>query len=94
MTNHVTDTNVGKMTEEEAILMQEAFKRLYLASHIQEACNIAIEALKFQQSVVRCKDCKYITSRSTCDYWSSIEWFGKYVEDDDYCSQGIRRDEE
>ena len=47
--------------------------------------DMAIEALKFQQGIVRCKDCKYITSRSTCDYWSSIEWFGRFTDDEEFC---------
>ena len=56
--------------------------------------DMAIEALQFQQGIVRCKDCKYITSRSTCDYWSSIEWFGRFTDDEEFCSRGKRRDEE
>ena len=55
--------------------------------------KIIIEALQFQQELVKCKDCKYITSRSTCDYWSSIEWFGRFTDDDEFCSKGERRDE-
>lgn len=57
--------------------------------------KIIIEALQFQQELVRCKDCALKPYGNRCEHWSSdVSWFGKYVEDDDYCSQGIRRDEE
>lgn len=57
--------------------------------------DMAIEALQFQQELVRCKDCALKPYGNRCEHWSSdVSWFGKYVEDDDYCSQGIRRDEE
>lgn len=60
-----------------------------------EAVGIAREALQFQQSVVRCKDCVHRQYGTRCEYWSTdTTWFGKYVEDTDYCSNGERRDEE
>ena len=92
---NVTDTNVGKMTEQDAINRLQFLKRTspYIKGFWSEI-DMAIEALQFQQGIVRCKDCKYITSRSTCDYWSSIEWFGRFTDDEEFCSRGKRRDEE
>ena len=85
---NVTDTNVGKIKPQDAILMQEAFKRLYLAIHIQEACDMAIKAIRFQQSVVMCKDCtEYDIKLHACLLYDSIK------SKNDYCSRGERRDE-
>lgn len=74
------------MTREEAIQMQLAFKRLYVASHIQEACDLAIEALKFQQGTVRCKDCGSCFPDGWCRYHS------RHVTDESYCWHGYERD--
>ena len=84
------------MTVKEAIQRVEMFAKMYacVVGVNDMALSMAIEALQFQQGIVRCKDCKYITSRSTCDYWSSIEWFGRFTDDEEFCSRGERRDEE
>ena len=68
MINNVTDTNVGKMTEEEAIdVLEDDIADLCYgdddvpSSYPQDrhdAYVMAIEALQFQQSVVKCKDCR------------------------------------
>ena len=93
MTNYVTDTNVGEMTEKEAIAwFEDEVEGLRDDSKYKALLIVAIEALRFQQGIVRCKDCKYITSRSTCDYWSSIEWFGRFTDDEEFCSRGERRE--
>ena len=48
-----------------------------------------VKALQFQQSVVRCKDCNYRWPNTRCNYWSNADsWFGRFVEDDDFCSNG------
>ena len=78
--------------DESMLSSQSDYPDRLLLKEIDEL-KIIIEALQFQQGIVRCKDCKYITSRSTCDYWSSIEWFGRFTDDEEFCSRGERRDE-
>lgn len=41
------------------------------------------------QVVIRCKDCEY-QSGSYCHHKDSYD---KYIHDDDYCSNGVKRDE-
>ena len=58
---NVTDTNVGKMTEQEAIHEIETMEQMECAcpdcERRRPALHMAIEALRFQESVVRCGDC-------------------------------------
>lgn len=89
------------MTPQEEALDVMKRLRIVLATskvdgiRVLEPISMAIEALQFQQELVRCKDCALKPYGNRCEHWSSdVSWFGKYVEDDDYCSQGIRRDEE
>ena len=51
--------------------------------------KIIIEALKFQQSLVKCKDC---LNRKGETAWCMAHNY--VVMDDDYCSRGERRCEE
>ncbi len=59
----VTDTNVGKMTEEEAIEIIDISPAYIGLEKISKGCSYdewrAIEALQFQQSLVRCGECKH-----------------------------------
>lgn len=45
--------------------------------------------------VVRCKDCKWrnIDDDCTHEWWRDAEGWDKYVEDNDFCSHGERREE-
>lgn len=118
MTNHVTDTNVEKMTEKEAIAIMQSEIRCNsgtigdidelcrLCNHTNEcdegtfndilksALNMAIEALQFQQSVVRCKDCIYHSLWNGIDPYCGRFDGGLGFDFDGYCSSGKRRDEE
>ena len=52
------------------------------------ACDMAIKAIRFQQSVVMCKDCtEYDIKLHACLLYDSIK------SKNDYCSRGERRDE-
>ena len=94
MTNNVTDTNVGKMTEEEAIKkLREDVKMGNMFGNVDVTeYKMAIEALQFQQSVVRCKDCHFGTQTSpkyvSCDWWDAVS------NADGFCCMGRERDEE
>ena len=56
--------------------------------------KIIIEALQFQQELVRCGDCIYCVEDDVCYQWSLDGLTHSYVKDYDYCSKGERRDEE
>ena len=103
---NVTDTNVGKMTEKEAIDLLSLVLRCTgeqnkdgqlcescsystlctsenYNTELGKALTMAIEALQFQQSVVRCGDCKlYQTSGSFC----TLD--GLFRDFEEYCSRG------
>ena len=91
MITDVTDTNVGKMTEQEAITHLETVINWNEDISVPEieATKLAIEALKFQQSLVMCKDC---LNRKGETAWCMAHNY--VVMDDDYCSRGERRCEE
>ena len=93
---NVTDTNVGKMTEQEAIeelrIARESNSLTEYPSN--ESLDMAIEALQFQASVVRCENCVYCVEDDVCYQWSLDGLTHSYVKDYDYCSKGKRRDEE
>ena len=57
-----------------------------------EASQKAIEALKFQASVVRCRDCRYKLN-GICSIVSNKNW-KVMVGDNCFCDFGKRRDEE
>ncbi len=113
MTNHVTDTNVGKMTLQEAMVIIEngrvwedengCLHNYPLEDEYIEASDMAIEALQFQQSLVRCGECKhYICDNPDspddahimiCDL-CSVGGYRVLAESDGYCHLGERRNEE
>lgn len=106
MTNHVADICVGKMTEKEAIHEIELMEQMECAcpdcERRRPALQMAIEALQFQQSVVRCGDCKYYICDNPylpkdahimiCDL-CSVGRYRVLAESDGYCSDGERRDD-
>ena len=99
MTNHVTDTNVGKMTIEEAIkgLMSIVTEIDDWRCNLGQVPNekemnqlnsiyIAIEALQFQQNIVKCKNCMDSDSAGQyCYNWR------QETEENGYCHLGERR---
>ena len=56
-----------------------------------EAMNMAIEALKFQKELVKCKDCELRYPHPQNDFCN--RHMGK-VHDDGFCFEGERRDAE
>lgn len=100
MTEHVTDTNVGKMTGQDAIHEIELMEQMECAcpdcERRRPALVMAIEALQFQQSVVRCKDCASLVtndSTNTIMYVCGRHHYDR-TKPEGYCHKGKRRDEE
>ena len=101
MITDVTDTNVGKMTFQEAI---NYYKSILFPSttdkyilKAMEANNMAIEALEFQKELVRCRNCANALPWRGDSFYCSIysyETWKMLVIDDGYCHLGERRDEE
>lgn len=62
-----------------------------------EATTMAIEALKFQQELVRCGDCIFRYEDDVLDgkFCGLTATFNVHIiaEDNDFCSDGERRDE-
>lgn len=59
----------------------------------QEARSLR-ERLKNMVEVVRCKDCKHLVrSEGVCKVLSNNYEPPVYVDDDDFCSRGERRDD-
>lgn len=77
----------------DAIFKLNQIKRKCDLTGYHEALNMAIEALQFQQSVVRCKDCKY-SNGTSCKVNHDEYGFWLNVLEIRYCSRGERRDEE
>ena len=82
--------------------VDEAIEEIKDSMHDTQSRRMAIEALQFQQNVVRCGDCKYYICDNPylpkdahimiCDLCSA----GRYrvlAESDGYCSDGERRDD-
>ena len=91
MTEHVTGTNVGKMTEKKAIHEIELMEQMECAcpdcERRRPALQMAIEALQFQQEIVRCKDCKWYVKEDGIDIlmcFHSLRW----PKETDFCSSG------
>lgn len=81
------------MTIEEAIeiLDHPVDYKEYLADGYFTASYMAIEALRFQQSVVMCKDCRHYGPMYTgCEVYICVAGF-TWPNKDDYCYNGKRR---
>ena len=98
MTNHVANIYVVDMTPKEAIdAIDENYPFVNL-QYLRVALRVAIEALRFQQELVRCRDCAHYTNPEIgwCDIHSHLtssdEW--TTFNDDSFCSDGERRDGE
>ena len=57
---------------------------------VAQAMHDAVELLKEQETVVRCKDCVYYNSEPDChgDYCDKIHWS---KGPDWFCADGVRR---
>ena len=90
------------MTEQEAITHLETVINWNEDISVPEieAVKLAIEALKFQQSLVMCKDCRHYDTEKgwksgycfVCHHYMNdvdIDW-----DENEYCSKGERRDEQ
>ncbi len=80
-----------RMTEDKAIRIIDGIRSYFIPSMygVHTALSMAIKALQFQQSVVKCKDCM---NRKGETAWCMAHNY--VVMDDDYCSRGERRCEE
>ena len=74
-------------------MAQQDWRMFHSDSEVQEIARNALELLKEQKPVVRCKDCKkwhtnFLPScgRHGCDV------FGDYTKPDDFCSFAERRE--
>lgn len=63
----------------------------YSAFRCQCAVKDALELLKAQEAIVRCKDCKHRFNGCCYDKKSDRINFGVYVADDWFCADGERR---
>ena len=95
MTDCVTDTNVGKMTEEEAIAeLKKAQESNSLTEYpSNESLGVAIEALQFLQKFVTCKDCKHWDLSESYGFARMCEHWQDTMREYGYCYFGERRDE-
>ena len=87
----------GSMTNEEAIKFLSQIMDAILVSNswlpstdnpIKESFGMAIEALKAQPEIVRCKECVYADENYHCDYMTTWNY------GDCFCSYGKRRTDE
>ena len=77
------------MTREDAIFVLECVKAHGLAD---DAKRVAIEALK-SEPIVRCGECKWWQEDGVCRLLSNNYYPVVNMDDDDYCSRGVRKDE-
>lgn len=73
---------------------------LELNLETNEAAGIVLDLLDYEfditeestTSIVRCKECKYYNGEGQCYRWHDELGFCEYVNADDFCSYGERRE--
>ena len=84
------------MTSQEAIRILDEQRNKFMDEYVDyggvnEAYNMAIQALKEQEAVVRCKDCKYGEQWGVLIGCGTSKGFGITHNPDWFCADGERR---